>query len=668
MKKIGKIGVKFIIYFLVSILIPLMLLEVICVSKAKKTLEENLQLTSMQTLGESQTSFNTYLKELSIAGDFLSRKNEIKRLEDPEEDIKNNEELAKNSLAGARKVTPGAIRFSYATNNGKVAGEESIEEKPEVTNEQWYIDAMNFDGKDSIFAVYSTPYYDKESEKYLISVSQKVKSKGETVGVLKCEIDFNEIGKFVQNISLLNTGFVLLVDDEGNILVNNQNNIYTEENISSLSFWDKAKDEEEGIYTFESNGEEVYVTQKTDSITGWKLIGIVSENEIIDKSISIAISARYALVIAAIIGISFALCISINLSKVINKINNAIHEVAEGDFSNEINITRNDEFGDLGLNFNNMVKKVGDLIKNINNATGILSDTAIGISKMAQETSESTNSVGIAIEELANGAVNQVTQIKESNDEVESLASKLEEAKKYSNDISKNSEETKVISDEGLEILDILVNKSETTKKNYDEFINVVKKVGQSIENINYISEAIYSITEQTNLLALNASIEAARAGEAGKGFAVVAEEIRKLAEQSKESTDEIKYIISEIQKGSAQIEDSIKENGEMLKEQDESIESTKEIFNKIAKSLTVLVSNIRNINNLNEEMQNNKDEVIKRMDGVSKIAEESASATEEVTASSEEVTATMQELSSYANKLEGMSEDLKKQVKNFKL
>ena len=206
------------------------------------------------------------------------------------------------------------------------------------------------------------------------------------------------------------------------------------------------------------------------------------------------------------------------------------------------------------------------------------------------------------------------------------------------------------------------------TKQNTQESSSNVKEMTDSIKNINQISDVISGITEQTNLLALNASIEAARAGELGKGFAVVAEEIRKLAEESKDSTDKIKSIIKEVNQKSIRFVDSMEETVNILNEQDESINNTKNIFIEIAESIEPLVEAIRYISNLTDKMNNDKENVKKEIDNISVISQDVASVSEEVTASAEEVTATMDELTEYADKLDGIAENLKEKLNKFEL
>lgn len=688
MKKTQSIGFQLIFFFVIAMLVPTILLTVGAISTTTSANNTNMKITSEQTLNETQKGFTTYLKTLSQPVDLLTRKNEIKHLED-RGTFDDNVKSIQDSLVASVKVTSGAEQAFFTTNTGyriegwtgineqtgKVSNKSDLKTGVNETNKIWYTSCKGLPSRNGIYAYISDPYYDSVSGKTIITVTQEIKyTSGENYGTVGMNIDFTELTDYVQNIGLLNTGYVILVNNDGDIIVNNDKNQYVDGSVKNLEFWKSITQLPEDQYDIAQsydekiNGEKVHIVASKDAVTGWTLVGFISSSETASVINKITNSVVVSAIVALVIGIIIALFVTRMFSKEIKKVNVAMGMVAEGDLTNKIVVKKKNEFGVLEQNFNHMVDNISVLIKGVEEKSGIIINASDNIAGISRTTTETINQVSEAIQSVSTGAVGQADSTKQATGEVNNLADRLHETKNYVTSINDMSIEAKNLSNKGIDIVEDLINKGKKSMENSKISKSVVEEMINSIEKINFISDAITEITEQTNLLSLNASIEAARAGESGRGFAVVADEIRKLAEQSQSSTDEIKKIVGEITDKSQVVEQSMDESVDIINQQNSSIEDTRELFNNISNSVNQLTDGLNNISKLNDEMDSSKETVVASMDNVDYVATETAAAAEEVTASVEEVNATMHSLNECTIELDEIATSLKEAINKFKL
>ena len=200
------------------------------------------------------------------------------------------------------------------------------------------------------------------------------------------------------------------------------------------------------------------------------------------------------------------------------------------------------------------------------------------------------------------------------------------------------------------------------------EFNSDIENMNRKISSINTITSTIKQIAEQTNMLALNAAIEAARAGEAGKGFSVVAEEIRKPAEQSEKSVNEIVEVINSVLLEGNKIIDSTENMNLEVTDQKEKINKTLNSFAHITKSVEEIIPKISQISEASKLNKDASDTIIVAIDNVTSISSELAANTEEVAAISGEFITTGDNISNSAEKIKELMSDLNVKVNNFKL
>lgn len=704
MKKKTSLSAKLIAAFMAAILGSVLICALLTHSKVESVLNSNMQLTSEQTLNSAMTSLQTYEKTISIPVDLLTRKDSIKQLLLEPENYDKYIDNVNDELVAACKVVNGSVRAYYALNDGRtITGWVQYEadgsktamntvENKDLSGKEWYTACQGRKAKvNSIFSYITAPYVDEETGEQIITVCQEVKYKDVVQGVVAMDIDASALADYVENIRLLNTGFVMLVDEQGNIVVDSESNTFADGTVADLEFFaplteeldkleeQKAQLEEnedpaaddivlQASYTMRAEGRDCAITAMTDRITGWRLLGCISDQENQKNLININIGTLMAGVIGLIFGCVIAVLTALSFNREIKKLQNATHRVAGGDFSEKIKVTRSDEFGVLETDFNGMMDDVSELIHAVEDKSNHILEVAGGISEVAGNTKTTIEQVTQAIDSVAQGAVKQAESTQEANTEVEHLKNSLDETKEYVSGMNGMTEKANEVSTEGIESVKDLIEKSGKTAEKSKVSLEVMNEMVESIDKIFYISDTIADITSQTNLLSLNASIEAARAGEMGKGFAVVADEIRKLADESKESTDEIKKIITEITEKSKLVESTMQENEVLQTEQQEAINRTEEIFGEIMKQIEMLGSGMERINALNDTMSANKDLVVDKMGTIASVSEQSAAATEEVNASTEQVNVTMEEISEHTETLQAIAKDLMETINRFKL
>lgn len=352
----------------------------------------------------------------------------------------------------------------------------------------------------------------------------------------------------------------------------------------------------------------------------------------------------------------------------LRKISETSLQIADGDLTMRQLPEANDEIGQLGTSFNQMTKNLRSLLLNVKQTSETLLTSASELSAVFEQSSASSNEIGVAMTEIATGAINQASNLEETNRNLDLLTISIEKMNNQNQqirDITAISEEATA---KGKDIVMVL-------KKSNDESAEASEKISIGITNlynqlkdISKITDTINNVSEQTNLLALNASIEAARAGEHGKGFAVVAEEVRKLAEESRISTQQIQQMIVGIEKEVKNTVSAMAMTTTLSSHLHEAVNDTEMEFNKISDTVQEIAAGMEHLNTEIHQVTEQSKAIIDAIQCISAISEQTAASSEEVTASIDEQIITIHTMTKLSKDLNELSEKVNDTLKKYTL
>lgn len=432
-----------------------------------------------------------------------------------------------------------------------------------------------------------------------------------------------------------------------------------------------------GTYEFqlpENNESSTVTIQGTDHLssagiidkTKWQLIGNIPVAALVKDAKAISNLTWIMTFVAALIAGAIGFIVVLIVGRPLGQLRTLMNEGEKGNLTVRSTIRKKDEIGQVADSFNRMMEEITGLVRQTNLSAQEVLATAEALTESSHKTAGAAKEIAVATEEIANGASNLAAESEKGTDLTVQIGTQVQSVINSNNEMGQSAGEVEEASRKGSDYMGALMQKTGQTEEMTRSMVEKVDKLKDSTRSIRKILDVLGNMTKQTNILSLNATIEAARAGAAGKGFMVVADEIRKLADQSRQSIGVVGEIVETIQREIDETVAVLSEAYPIFQEQIESVREANQIFVTVQDNMSGFVSRLQSATDSVKQLEQAQSTLTLAMTNVSAVAQQSSATSEEVASLSNEQLNISDGLVQLSNRLEAVSGQLRESLSRF--
>ena len=527
-------------------------------------------------------------------------------------------------------------------------------------------------GKETMGRVLRSP----NGDVLVVEAVEPIRQGDQVVGALGMWVPAAPLMERVAALKLGQTGVGMLVDRSGLVLAHRDPNAVLSHNLveaapnpQERAAYQRLLSADRPTISFERLGGTVrMVAVQPLAGTDWRLVLTAPRDELTRDLRALQSRALLVAAIMAVATLAIAFAVGRVQSRSVTDVTAAMERLAEGDLTTRVAVRGRTEVARLAWAYNATSERLRELVGSVRGSARQVTAASEELAELSRQVDDAVRQVASTAQQMAQAADRQsagATQTADSARQVGQTALRVSQA---TQDAAQAAQQAAALAQQGRSAVSAITQQMEQIQKAVDDSQKAVHGLGERSQRIGQIVDLITGIAEQTNLLALNAAIEAARAGEQGRGFAVVAEEVRKLAEQSRQAAQEIATLVGQIREDVERAVQSAGSGRSAVATGVQAITASGQTFEAIAEAVDRVAHQIAEVNAAAREMAAASEAAMRAVEEVASITEEHAAGAQEVASSTGEQSAAVQRITESATRLASMAQELLRSVEVFRV